>query len=148
MTAVPRAALIIGLAGLLPFLWGTLSALLPALARPVTNLTSQRFAGTELLVDYGVIILCFMSGALWGFAARGGSTLAHALSVLPALWVLFFIGDTPQQGLRTLLGGFVGTLLLDAYFWLRRYAPGWWMALRLVLTSVVVPCLVLGLYYG
>ena len=148
MTNIPRAALIIGLAGLLPFLWGTLSALLPALARPVTNLTAQRFAGTELLVDYGVIILCFMSGALWGFAARGGSTISFALSVVPVLWVLLFLGETPQQDLRTLIGGYLGILLLDAFFWMRRYAPGWWMALRLVLTAVAVPCLVLGLYYG
>lgn len=148
MTGIPRAALVLGLAGLAPFVWGAASALLPVIARPINSIAGARFSGLELLVDYGVIILCFMGGALWGFAARGSDRLSYVFGVLPALWVLFSVGESPQDALRALIGGFIGILLLDLYFWVRRLAPRWWMALRLILTAVVVPCLVLGLYHG
>lgn len=148
MTRPPRVALVLGVAGLAPFVWGALTALVPVLARFTTDLLTARLAGVGLLVDYGVIVLCFMAGALWGFAARAGKRAAYALSVLPALWVLFAVGDDPRDALRALMLGFVGILALDAYFWLRRYAPDWWIAMRLGLTAVVIPCLALGLYHG
>lgn len=148
MNAVPRAALVLGLAGLLPFIWGMLSALMPFLARPVAELLGARFVGVPLLVGYGVVILCFMSGALWGFAARSSSQLAYGLSILPALWAFLAVSGTGKDALRALLVGFVAILLLDAFFWLRRYAPSWWIGLRLALSAVVVLCLVIGLYYG
>ncbi|PQO23146.1 DUF3429 domain-containing protein [Rhodobacteraceae bacterium WD3A24] len=148
MTTPPRAALVLGVAGLAPFVWGALTALMPVLARFTTDLVNARLAGVSLLVDYGVVILCFMSGALWGFASRRTDRTAFALSVVPALWVLLAVGDDPREALRALMLGFVGILVLDAYFWVRRYAPEWWIALRLGLTAVVVPCLALGLYHG
>ncbi len=148
MSAPPRAALILGVAGLAPFVWGALTALIPALARPTSDLLAARLSGVPLLVDYGVIILCFMGGALFGLAARSGERVALGLSVLPALWVLFAVGAAPEAALRSLIIGFGGILAIDAYLWMRRQAPGWWMPLRLGLTAVVVPCLAIGLYHG
>ena len=70
MNRIPPAALLLALAGLIPFLWGALLVLgltsgadwsLPAV------LTGD---GRLLMVRYGGIILPFMAGVLWGFATR------------------------------------------------------------------------------
>lgn len=139
MSAVPRPALWLGLAGLLPFLWGTVTALLPEL----DAFLGGRFAGVALLTGYGIVILSFMSGVIWGFATRAdgaGATALYALSVVPALWA-FSLGPV---SLWLLALGFVTLLGVDAYCARAGLAPPWWMRLRLLLTTVVAACLVLG----
>ena len=68
---IPRAALALGLAGLLPFAYGLATILSPALAEATIRTIGPRFAGQYVLIAYGTVILCFMSGVLWGFAAKG-----------------------------------------------------------------------------
>ncbi len=142
---IPRPALAIGLAGLLPFLWGALTVLLPGLAEATVHAIGPRFAGPYVLAAYGTVILCFMSGALWGFACTGRVALPYALSVLPALWAFFAVGGGPAQALSALVVGFLGILVFDLQFASWGLAPAWWMRLRLLLTAVVVPCLLVGL---
>ncbi len=147
---IPRPALALGLAGLLPFLWGVGTLVVPGLAQLTLDLIGPRFIGPYVLIAYGTVILCFMSGVLWGFAARGAeqSWLGYALSVGPALWAFFFVGGGAAQALWALLTGFVVLLVIDQQFSLWGLTPRWWMRLRALLTGAVVICLALGLWLG
>ena len=144
MTDIPRSALLLGLAGLLPFLWGAATVLVPGLAEWGVRAIGPRFAGPYVLLSYGTVILSFMSGVLWGFATKAEGQVAataYALSVLPALWAFFFVGGGPVSAAIDLIFGFVGLLGLDWMFWRQALAPAWWMRLRVPLTAVVVFCL-------
>lgn len=146
---IPRPALLLGLAGLLPFIWGVVTLLLPALHSLTLGLIGPRFAGQSVLVGYGIVILAFMSGVLWGFAARGAeqSWTGYSLSVTPALWAFFMVGDG-AGALWALIAGFVGLLAIEWEFSRRGLTPRWWMRLRVMLTSGVVLCLALALMLG
>jgi hypothetical protein len=138
---VPPAALLLGAAGLLPFLWGAGTLLAPDWGEWSRAALGARWTGRPLLVAYGAAILAFMAGTIWGFASRapdGGRRQAWllGLSVLPAL-VAAFAG----WSVAALLLGFLGLLPLDRACARRGLAPGWWMRLRLPLTAGVVLCL-------
>ncbi|MEL7278883.1 MAG: DUF3429 domain-containing protein [Pseudomonadota bacterium] len=140
-TTIPRMPLILGLAGLIPFIWGALSAISPALQNLGIEIIGPRFVGPFVSLFYGAIILSFMSGVLWGFAARleeGQAATGFFLSVLPALWVFFTTGSGAVSSAVTLMIGFIGLLVLDWYFWRMGAAPDWWMQLRILLTAIVV----------
>lgn len=144
MTRIPPLPLLLGLAGLIPFLWGAATALLPAPEAWSRDLLGDRFTGAALLQTYGVVILSFMSGVIWGFAARAEGALArlgYASSVLPSLWAFFFGLGAPVPSLLSLAVGFVALLALDARFARAGAAPGWWLSLRLLLTGIVTACL-------
>jgi hypothetical protein len=84
MNRIPFAPLALGLAGLIPFVFGAVTTLgwLP---------TVLGMGGPMFTLAYGTIILSFMSGVLWGFATKTTGARAaagYALSVLPALWAL------------------------------------------------------------
>ena len=145
MTPIPRSALILGLAGLVPFLWGAATQLSPSLADHGLRWFGPRFIGPYVGLAYGTIILSFMSGVLWGFvAARAtgqAAAVGYALSTLPALWAFFFVGGGPVSAAISLAAGFGLLLLLDLMFWERGLAPAWWMRLRVGLTAIVIACL-------
>ena len=147
MKAIPSGALILGLAGLIPFFWGALLILgLDAGRLPLP--AALQGDGRLVLLRYGGIILPFMSGVLWGFATkttRARAAMGYALSVLPALWWFFAPGTGPVSALTSLLSGFVALLLLDYAFWRWGLAPRWWMSLRLLLTAGVVLSLGIGI---
>ncbi len=149
MTAVPRSALILGLAGLIPFLWGAITVLQPGLADWTIHTIGPRFAGPYVMLFYGAIILAFMSGVLWGFATKLEGTQAtagYALSVIPALWAFFTTGGGPTSAGISLMAGFVGLLGIDWLFWRFGVAPEWWMQLRVLVTAVVLACLAVGVF--
>jgi hypothetical protein len=144
MTPIPRSALLLGLAGLIPFLWGVATLYSTDLAQFGQRTFGPRFVGPFVQLQYGTIILAFMSGVLWGFSTRAEGRVAatgYALSVLPALWAFFFVGGGPVSAAIYLAAGFAGLLALDWMFWNQGLAPGWWMRLRIGLTTVVVICL-------
>lgn len=143
-TPIPRSALLLGIAGLIPFAWGAFTALSPDWQLWGAQTLGARFVGPYVGLFYGSIILSFMSGVLWGFATRAEGAVAasgYALSVLPALWAFFFTGGGPVSAALYLMTGFVGLLGLDWLFWVQGLAPRWWLALRLLLTAVVLACL-------
>ncbi len=147
MSAPPRPALILGLAGLIPFLWGAITVLSPPLADWTMRSIGPRFAGPYVMLFYGAIILSFMSGVLWGFATRLEGAQAGAgyvLSVIPALWAFFTTGGGPGSAGIYLMTGFAGLLAIDWLFWRYGVAPEWWMGLRVPLTAVVLACLAIG----
>ncbi|MEM8823590.1 MAG: DUF3429 domain-containing protein [Pseudomonadota bacterium] len=141
---IPRSALWLGLAGLLPFAWGVVTLWFPPVALQTIAWVGPRFIGPYVGLFYGAVILSFMSGVLWGFATKAEGQVAtsgYALSVLPALWAFFTTGGGDQSAAMSLMTGFVGLLGLDWLFWNQGLAPEWWMKLRLILTAGVLLCL-------
>lgn len=146
MTRIPTPALLLGLSGLLPFLWGAVTAYLPGLA---PAWLPERFAGAVVLQGYGIIILSFMAGVIWGFATRASgrqAALFYVVSVLPPLWAFFAATGPVAPALTALLAGFVALLAVDYSAMRAGLAPRWWMALRLLLTGAVALCLLAGLW--
>ena len=141
---IPTAALILGLAGLIPLVWGARTLVSPAMATWGLQTFGARFIGPHVQLSYGVVILAFMSGVLWGFATKAEGAQAAAgdgLSVIPALWGFFFTGGGVTSASIYLAAGFAGLLALDWHFWSHGLAPPWWMKLRLLLTTGVLICL-------
>jgi Protein of unknown function (DUF3429) len=145
---IPRSALVLGLAGLIPFLWSAATVLFPALAGWAGQWLIPLFLGPYVGIAYGTVILSFMSGVLWGFATRAEgreAAFAYTLSVIPALWVFFMVTDASDNSVIYLAAGFVGLLFLDTTFSVWGLAPAWWLRLRVMLTVVVLACLALPL---
>jgi len=148
---IPRAPVVLGFAGLIPFLWGGLTVLLPDLGEWGARALGPRFAGPYVMLFYGAVILSFMSGVLWGFATRlegARATAGYALSVLPALWAFLMTGGGAASAGLSLIAGFTAILALDWYFWRLGAAPGWWMQLRIMLSAVVLACLAIGVVFS
>jgi Protein of unknown function (DUF3429) len=141
---IPTVPLVLGLAGLVPFVWSAATHLSPDLAGWAGQFLPPMFIGSYVGLTYGTLILAFMSGALWGFATRAeGSEAApcYALSVIPALWAFLMVTDASTSSSIYLVAGYIGLLLVDATFAAWGLAPRWWMRLRLPLTAAVISCL-------
>lgn len=133
--AVPRLALILGFAGTLP----VLAILLAYWLKPFFF----DLALLDSVAVYGAVILSFIGGAHWGFAAKAGNAralatrLLYTRSVLPSLagWMAVALGHVLACSILALL--FVAVLPIDS--WARRtgLAPDWWMQLRLPLSSTM-----------
>ncbi len=149
MTRIPFVPLVLGLAGLIPFVWGATTTHLPELQAWGATELGPRFVGPYVQLFYGSVILSFMSGVLWGFATKTNgaqAALGYVLSVLPALWAFFMTGGGPDIAAKNLIYGFAGLLLLDYVFFLWELTPPWWMRLRLLLTVIVLLSLSVGVY--
>jgi hypothetical protein len=144
MKQIPPVALILGLAGLIPFLGGAATVAYPPSGGWVGAWLPPLYRGTYVSLTYGVVILSFMSGVLWGFAAKASGAragLGYALSVIPALWAFFMVNGDPGNAAVNLAAGFAGLLMLDLFFAGQGMTPRWWMRLRVLLTAVVLACL-------
>ena len=146
MIRIPRLALFLGLAGVLPFA-------LPAIA--LSFGIAAPFGLTWLGVQslYALTILSFMSGCLWGFAAKAEDGRGYTLSTLPALLGFFLVllvlpfsnGAAQAVNLAFCLL-FPALLLLDLRAAKAGQTPPWWMQLRLLLTTLVVASLLAGAF--
>lgn len=147
--AVPAPAAWLGAAGLLPFISAAMAVWLGS---PWIAELAARVA-----ITYGAVILSFLGGAFWGFAAMPGQPdLAgadpgerrlvprhlFALSVLPSLIAWIAVLLAPQTALVILVSAFAAILLLDRATWTTGIAPSWWIRLRVPLSTVVVLCLI------
>lgn len=134
MGSIPRAAALLTALGALPFLAGALMAML--------GWEFHYKSGQDILASYSWVIMSFMGGCLWGFAAKAETDGLkwYGISVLPALYA-FFVSD---HGLLLLAAGFVALLGLDWLFQRAGLAPIWWMRLRIPVSLVVILCLVIG----
>ncbi len=157
MSDIPKSALLLGLSGLVPFLFAAALALMPEPTPPPGEFAWIYPSDAQaIFAAYGTIILCFMSGVLWGFAAQAPkdeAPTAYALSVLPAIYALFFcqphlfsLSTSNLDTIRNLGIGFIALIALDWVFAQRAMAPLWWMKLRLLLTAIVVICLSIGFF--
>lgn len=141
---IPQPVAILGLLGLTPFLAGASLARWPV-AHPLLAALAD---GNRMLVHYGVIILCFLSGALWGFATRAEGReawVAYILATIPALWAFLALAPGHPYPLLALIAGYTVLLALDFWFWNEGLAPAWWMRLRLMLTIGVLASLSVAL---
>ncbi len=143
---VPLLAVVLGLAGLAPFVLLGLLAIGPDLAQ------AERM--TLLLIGYGAAVLAFLGGVHWGFALIEQDTApARAerarllLGVAPSLvgWAalaLPLVGLPQWSGLLVLVGGFLGTVVVEHRARQRGLMPPGYMWLRWGLTAVVLAMLV------
>lgn len=137
---VPAPARQLGFAGLAPF---------AALSFAALALDGEAAAmAASLLIGYGAVILSFMGGCRWGFAAAGlGDGPSFALlgvSVLPALYAwITALAPAPAAALL-LAAGFGALYLADVRLTRAHGAPNWWPALRIWLSSGAVIALVVS----
>ena len=135
--AVPRSALLLGWAGVLPF------ALLTAAV--VLDMRLWFLDPEWGLRAYGACILSFLGGVQWGvlLPRQGGSApfLRYAVSVLPSLLGFLCLLVLSQPGLLGLLVGFIGLLAYDVSSVRQGLAPRWYASLRVQLTAAVVALL-------
>ena len=140
LSAAPRPAVALGFAGLIPFVG---LALLAHMA-PIDVALRAQYS----LSVYGAVILGFMGGCRWGFAASGMGEGAGwwtlSVSVAPALLAAaaLIIGDV--EALWILALGLVALFAADISLTRAGGAPAWWPALRLPLTVVATASLVAG----
>jgi len=145
---IPNSALILGLSGLIPFFWGTVTSLDFVLENLKLTDFSKEYTGSRINLIYGTIILAFMSGVLWGFAANVGGEkqpIGFILSVLPALWAFFTFNGLLINPLVGLIIGFLGVFAIDVRFHYWQLTPEWWLSLRCILTLLVIICLSVNL---
>lgn len=136
---LPALAIILGVAGLLPFL-------LLGVGSVSTNVISSRIAA-YLLVGYGAVILSFIGAVHWGFTLATEHDPAERprliLGVVPALvgWAALAVTLAtlePVLGLVLLIAGFIVTTAVEWRAHGRGWVPGGYIGMRLGLTAVVV----------
>ena len=148
MKKIPNSAFILGLSGLIPFFWGAVTSFSFVLEDLKLTGLSDEYTGSNINLIYGTIILAFMSGVLWGFAANVGDKRRPAgliLSVLPALWAFFTFNGILINPLISLIIGFCGVFAIDIRFYYWQLTPEWWLSLRSILTLFVIICLSINL---
>jgi len=144
MQLTPRLALLLSLAGALPFIAG--AAVLwagPAAYAP---------AALQAIITYAAVILSFLGGIQWGIgvsvsesAPRSAQSL-FLLSVVPSLlsWAMLFIDGAGARLLVAIfLFGFVW--VIDALLHLQKLIPNWFFRLRCIITSIVIVSLLAAL---
>ena len=137
---IPRAALLLGWAGVIPF-----AVLSGAKALRVPLPLDPGFA----LLAYAAIILSFMGGSQWGLTVSGPADGAQSwrrfgASVLPALlaWAAVIAGG--RVGFVVLAATFASLLGYDLWTVRTGTAPTWYGRLRVQLTAAVVPLLLVA----
>ena len=130
-----RLAWALGLAGLLPFIGGSVAAW----GAPTVWQISAIYGFTY----YSAVILSFLGGVHWGSALqvpRGNNARRLLLAMVPSLIAWPALLFSPVTGLWVLLAGFV---LIGGYDISREGREGfaaWYLKLRCVLTAVVAVC--------
>jgi hypothetical protein len=134
-STIPRAALILGLSGLLPFVVGAGMA--------AAGIEWRGLTGPALVRGYGVAILAFLGGAQWGASlhSREGEWVRYGYSVIPSLLAWAALLVNLRTGLGALVGGFAFVYVVDEWMRARHWLPMWYPRLRRWLTAVVLLCL-------
>lgn len=139
----PRLAILLGYAGLAPFVSGALGIwVIPVGWRPFV---------LEALLDFAAVILAFMGAIHWGLAMRADASDERAqmqlgLSVLPPLfgWLAIAGGMPMWLALPICLVAFVGLYYADLRAAKLGLAPRWYPSLRTPLTVIVTLSLLLA----
>ena len=132
----PKLAVLLGYAGLVPFVGGALGIwVIPLGWRPFV---------LDALLDFAAVILAFMGAIHWGLAMRAEETdekakLQLGLSVIAPLlgWAALAGGLPIGLSLPIFLFAFIGLYLADMHAVRVGLAPQWYPALRTPLTLVV-----------
>ena len=154
MNRIPLPALVVGAAGLLPFVYAVALIFSAAGTWPTLGLfPSDRRGGVLVLERFGAAILGFMGGCLWGFAAAPGRVAdlrsLLAASAVPPVLAAIAIRPNPALSCLWLAFGFVARAGDRPR---SSTAPGsrppGGSSLRLPLTAGVIACLLIGALYG
>ena len=133
LNPVPISALVLGIAGLIPFLG--FAAL--AVTGYDGGFTSIGFSPRTILLAYGAVIASFLGGIRWGAAAaRNGGNSDYLLAIIPSLlaWAALALPapwDLRLLGILVLAWG-----LIDQDLPRRGLVPRWMGNLRLVLSGI------------
>ncbi len=141
--ALPRTVAWLGYGGLLPFL-----ALTPA------SLLDHHHGAvwSDALYASGAIILSFIGALHWGLAmslpelTERQRSACFAWSVVPALIAWPAVLFSPPLAAPLLVVGFIAHYLQDRRLASQAKLPGWYLPLRLRLSSVAVVCLIAGVF--
>ncbi len=131
---VPRPALVLGFAGLVPFILCGLGVwLVPPPASGFLH---------TVLIAYGMVIAAFMAGAQWGFGSApslddGQRWRILGMSVVPALVVWIGAFSPFPWPHAFLLVAFAMVLRFDLKLVREGLAPPWYPQLRFPLTAAV-----------
>ncbi|MEL6296929.1 MAG: DUF3429 domain-containing protein [Pseudomonadota bacterium] len=140
--SIPPPALVLGLAGLIPFvaipllIAGDASIWLPTGLKALATIPALTF--------YAAIILSFMGGAQWGLAMRlsdlepTADWRRYTISVLPALIAWSALLVDARSALSLMAAAFAVLLAYDLWTVKLGEAPRWYASLRMLLTTVVV----------
>jgi hypothetical protein len=153
MKRLPFLAVVLGVLGLIPFLGCTIGIILFPSDVPVPNMVMA-------IIAYGAVVLSFLGGVHWGLALEPAPSVIVpgqaatdnkrlALGVLPSLigWAALLVPlvSSPLIAIVLLILGFALTILVEAQAQRRGAIPEGYMALRWVLSAVVLLCLVVVL---
>jgi len=138
MIAVARLAILVGIAGLIPFVGAIISLL---------TMTQDSAVILQYFYIYSAGILAFMAGIYWPLAMQLDNNRCYPLSPLVTMLLsqLFFVSAgiglllpvVGQVALYTV--AYLALYVVDAR-WMKVYWPDWYLKLRLGLTSVVLIC--------
>ncbi|AOK69371.1 DUF3429 domain-containing protein [Burkholderia multivorans] len=127
---VPAA---LALAGLVPFI---------ALSWLSVHASSRHDVYVHALLNYAACIVSFVGAVHWGIALRAPESpprqrMLYGWSVIPALmaWAVLMLPDIGAR-LAGMAIGLVGCAAVDGVLWRKALIPGWYFALRCLLTSV------------
>ena len=151
MTGIPRAAVLWGALGLVPFLYGAAMVLAEPTMLPGLGVFEPGAAGGVLILErFGTAILAFMGGCLWGFSSSGRepSFLLLGGSAIPSFIAFSALWFSPTLSCIWLAFGYVILQGLDIAYVRAGVAPSYWLSLRLPLTALVMTCLLVGTLYG
>jgi len=137
-TATPFLPLMLGLAGLIPFVATATAAWLAPVVWQVV--------AVDAFLYYSAVILSFLGGVQWGVAMSqqpAGSPafrLRLLLSMAPSLiaWPALLLH--PLTGAWVLAGGFILVRLYELTRGSRAILPVWYHTLRMPLTLTVLAC--------
>lgn len=140
--AIPQPALILGLAGLIPFIGTAIATLVP-------DGGDNLALATRALGAYGAVILSFLGGVKWGVLLNDKAGLKIwapiMLSVIPSLiaWSALLL---PAIAMLSLLAAaMVLQYFLDTKSVQQKKLPQWYGRLRTILTTGAVLSLLVGL---
>ena len=132
---IPTAAAILGAAGAIPFVLGTLGFWLLPPAEAAHALDAQVF--------YGVTVLAFLGAVHWGAAFAEGPDADRLWArlgwgVTPALIAWAAAMMTAVPALMTLMAGLGAAYVVDLRARDRGDVPGWYLDLRRRLTALAL----------
>ncbi len=139
---IPRSALWLGTAGLIPFV---------VLASALYALPDYRPVFVFWLTSYAAVILSFVGAVHWGAAmlharmSEADRAVFMTWSVVPALAAWAALLMPAKTGLLLMAATFAAHYGADRQFAQRFSLPPWYLRLRAGLSAVVIVCLLLAI---
>lgn len=138
---IPLPALLLGLAGLIPFVASAIASVV--LEAPFKDRASFSLGA------YGAVILSFLGGVKWGVALHDPKALKQwtplVMSVVPSIIAWFILLLPPMYSLSLLAVALVGQYYLDSQSVEQGVVPVWYGRLRVILTTGAVLSVLSGL---